>query len=58
MTNWEEFCEQLVENLGQIPAPKEIKTEGEFNTAVSTLIQTLQDTIKEKVPVSKPVPHS
>lgn len=66
MTNWTEYRERLAANLADHPAPRELKNERDFNSAVSSLTQALQDTIEEVVPLSKPevvplskpVPHS
>lgn len=58
MTDWKEFREQLTENLARRPPPKEIPNITDFQEAVSFLTITLQDTIEEVVPETKPVPHT
>lgn len=58
MTDWEEFRERLTANLADHPMPRELSNKREFNSAVSSLTQALQDTIEEAVPLSKPILYS
>jgi hypothetical protein len=58
MVNWDEFREQLAEQLESVPDAKELETAGEYNDMVHALTITIQDTIDIVVPLLKPVPHS
>jgi Endonuclease-reverse transcriptase len=58
MVDWKEFREHLAKRLEDIPEPKEIETEKEYNEAVNALTTAIQDTIEDAIPLSKPVPHS
>jgi hypothetical protein len=58
MVDWKGFREHLAKQLKEIPEPKRIETEKEYNEAINALTTVIQDTIKDAVPLSKPVPHS
>ena len=57
-TNWENFHEELVQQLEDIPDPGMIQTEGQFQEVVSDLIGAIQAAIEAKVPILKPTPFS
>ena len=57
-TNWDNFHEELVQQLEDIPDPCVIQTEGQFQEVVSDLIGAIQAAIEVKVPISKPTPFS
>ena len=56
--DWESFDEGLQENLVTIPLPAPLETEEEVQRAVRDLTSALQKTIEDRIPVSKPCPHS
>ncbi|KAG2130234.1 hypothetical protein DEU56DRAFT_740829 [Suillus clintonianus] len=56
--DWEQFCGALNRNLAEYPPPVTITTEAQFQTAATNLSTAIQQTIKEKVPTSKPSPHA
>jgi len=56
--DWEAFQRQLLINLEEIPLPARIRTSEELQKAALNLTTVLQVTIKEKVKVNKPCPHS
>lgn len=58
MTDWHAFREELAIKLEDLPEPTELRTKAEFQDAVEALTRALQEAIAEKVPMSKPCPHS
>jgi hypothetical protein len=58
MTDWKIFNEELEARLVDIPLPATLKTEAEFQDAVTNLMSTLQDIIRTTILVSKLCPHS
>ena len=56
--DWESFVEGLQENLVKIPLPTNLESEEEVQKAVKDLTSVLQQTIEDRIPVSKPCPHS
>lgn len=57
-TDWEDFQNTLTQALTTIPPPQELRTDEDFNKAVTDLTETIQNTIQEKVPTSKPCPYT
>ena len=56
--DWEEFNIKLSALLSDIPTPMPIMSEEQFQRAISDLLNALQRTIEENVPLSKPCPHA
>jgi hypothetical protein len=57
-TDWEEFNVQLAIELDKIPPALPLVTDEEFQTAACALTTAIQRTIEQKVPRSKPNPHT
>src|SRR6266481_4376798 len=55
--DWDEFREEMANQLELLPDPKILHTEEEYRSAVSELTAAIQATIEGVVPLSKPVPH-
>lgn len=55
---WEKFLEELAIRLEDIPGPQEIESEEELNEIIGALTTSIQETIRSKVPTSKPCPYS
>ncbi|KAF5392001.1 hypothetical protein D9757_003364 [Collybiopsis confluens] len=55
--NWEDFRKRLTERLEGEYEPKEIQTETEFWEKLTRLDLIIDETIQEKVPVTKPSPQ-
>lgn len=57
-TDWEEFQEELEQQLNIIPPPNEILTVEQFHTRLHLLQTAILTAIEKKVPMSKPSPHA
>ena len=56
--DWDEFNDELVARLTDIPTPAPIVSETGFHEAVGNLTGVIQDTIRTTVQLSTPSPHS
>jgi hypothetical protein len=56
--DWEDFNKALRTRLGGLPPPTKIRTIEEFRERTRRLDKAVDDTIAEKVPFSRPCPHS
>ena len=56
--DWEDFQENLVIRLQEIPPPQQITTEQQFQEAAEGLTAVIQDTIRTRIPENKPCPFS
>ena len=56
-TDWVAFRKQLVLNLDLIPLPNIIDNNKELQQVANNLMEILQKTIREQVPISKPCPY-
>jgi len=57
-TDWKSFREKLAEHLNDIPPPKLISSEAQFQTAATDLTNVIKRTIEEVVPLSKQCPQA
>ncbi|KAG2035452.1 hypothetical protein BDR03DRAFT_1062080 [Suillus americanus] len=57
-TDWDKCKETSTARLDTRPAPSPLVTDEEFQSAARNLALTLDETISETVPLSKPNPHS
>jgi len=57
MTDWASYRERFLINLESILLPAPIETNEELQQAAINLTETIQKTIKEWVPTSKPCPY-
>ncbi|VDB89214.1 unnamed protein product [Peniophora sp. CBMAI 1063] len=57
LTNWEAFREFLTTRIDELPDPEEITSQEQLDTIIHALTKAIQDTIAEKVPLSKDRPH-
>lgn len=58
MVDWEAFNECLQANLLEIPLPGILETEEDIQLAAKDLTVSIQRTIEDQIPLSKPCPHS
>ena len=56
--DWSKFHQTLTDQLDNIPGPRTLLNESQFQEAVSDLTTALQAAIEHTVPLSKPSPHS
>jgi hypothetical protein len=56
--DWDDFNKALQTRLGRLPAPSKIRMVEEFRERVQRLDEAVDDTIAEKVPLTRPCPHS
>lgn len=56
--DWEKFNTTLEAHLARLPEQQPWMTEDKFQQAARNLAKTLDNTIAEIVPLSKPNPHS
>ncbi|KAG2073312.1 hypothetical protein BDR04DRAFT_1011126, partial [Suillus decipiens] len=56
--DWDGFNDHLATELNKIPPALPLVTDEEFQTATCNLTNAIQRTIEQKVPRSKPNPHS
>ena len=57
MVDWDQFQDQLVEQLENVPEVRELETTDEFNEMVNMLTIAIQDTIDIVVLLPKAVLH-
>ncbi|KAG2110128.1 hypothetical protein DEU56DRAFT_712823, partial [Suillus clintonianus] len=57
-TDWEKFSAQLQERPQKIPPPTILTNIDDFQAAAKALSSTLQETVEENVPKSRPNPHA
>lgn len=57
-TDWDEFNTLLAAELDKIPPAQPLVTDEEFQQAARNLTNAIQRTVEQKVPKSKPNPHS
>jgi len=58
VVEWEDFKKELATRMEELPEPGPIRSEEEYEAAVSGLTRVLQETIHAMVPVTRPSPHS
>ena len=58
MADWDDFRENLQIRLTEIPEPRPLLNEDEFRKAALDLTEALQDTIRTRIEIKKPAPHS
>ena len=58
MADWVDVLENLRIRLTEIPDPAPLRDEVSFQRAVNDLTEALQDTIRTRVEIKKPVPQS
>jgi hypothetical protein len=56
--DWKEFNEKLAVELTNIDPPQPITTKEQLSDAIAGLTKAIQSTIRAKVPVNRPCPHS
>lgn len=54
--NWDNFKDELAQQLNRLDAPKEIEMEEEFWRVLGRLNKAVKDVIKENVPIVRPGP--
>ena len=58
LADWEDVLENLSIRLTEIPEPAPLRDDESFQQAVKDLTEALQDTIRTRVKLKKPVPQS
>jgi hypothetical protein len=58
MTDWEEFRKELANQLEQIPEPGEVASPEQFKESLTVLEKCIHETVKAKVPLLNPSPHT
>ncbi|KAJ3876154.1 hypothetical protein F5051DRAFT_306814, partial [Lentinula edodes] len=55
--DWEDFRENLSEEIQILGNPRELETEAQFWAALTAFDQVVEKVVKEKVPRARPSPH-